>query len=160
MTINYGYEYKKFEQEQEEQRIYYLSLGMSEEAIAVIADFDKQEFLRGLAYKRNTIPLDITTPFETDDESKNPLYEKNIEKLTVTIDTYTVKPRYGWVDELENPQLIKIVRQLTESQLELITLVAIEGYKKQQVGLILGISPSAVSKRLGRIRKKFQGNFV
>ena len=160
MTINYGYEYKKFEKEQEEQRIYYLSLGMSEEAIAIIADFDKQEFLRELAYKRNTIPLDITTPFETDDESKNPLYEKNIEKLSVTIDTYTIKPRYGWVDELENPQLIKIVRQLTESQLELITLVAIEGYKKQQVGLILGISPSAVSKRLGRIRKKFQGIFV
>ena len=109
MKINYGYEYAKFRAEQKKQREYYLSVGMSEEAIAEIEKFDKQEFLRELAYKRNTIPLDALTPFEKDDESKNPLYDKNFYRLTVSIETDRPQTRNGWIDQIENPKVLEAI---------------------------------------------------
>lgn len=159
MKINYGYEYAKFRAEQKKQREYYLSLGMAEEAIAEIEKFDKEDFLRELAYKRNTIPWDITTPFETDDETKNPLYERNSYQLTVTIDSYKPVTRYSWIEELENPKTIEAVKQLTVEQIELITLIAFDGISEQEISTMLGITPDAVYKRLERIRKKFQRIF-
>jgi len=156
MKINYGYEYAKFRAEQKKQREYYLSLGMAEEAIKEIEKFDKEEFLRELAYKRNTIPWDITTPFETDDESKNPLYERNIEKLTVTIDTYCSSERHGWIEEIENPLLLKAIHQLTYDQIELITLLVIEERTNNEAAQIMGLSAQATTNRMTRIKKIFK----
>ena len=156
MKLNYGYEYAKFRAEQKKQREYYLSLGMAEEAIAEIEKFDKEEFLRELAHKRNTIAWDLTTPFEKDDESKNPLYERNFYQLTVTIDTYKPQTRYGWIDEIENPLIYKAIQQLSDEQLELITLMAFDDLNQVEIALILGITKQAVNNRLARIQKKFK----
>ena len=107
MTINYGHEYRKFAREQKKQREYFRSVGMTEEAIAEIEAFDKEEFLRTLAYKRNTQPLETLNAFGKDDESNSPLFDKFSYELTVTIDTYKPPNRYGWKDEIENPLFIK-----------------------------------------------------
>ena len=159
MKINYGYEYAKFRAEQKKQREYYLSVGMSEEAIAEIEKFDKQEFLRELAYKRNTIPLDALTPFEKDDESKNPLYDKNFYRLTVSIETDRPQTRNGWIDQIENPKVLEAIRHLTEEQLELLTLLVFEERDQGEIAEILGITQGAISQRFATIKKNFQRIF-
>ena len=156
MKLNYGYEYAKFRAEQKKQREYYLSVGMSEETIAEIEEFDKQEFLRELAYKRNTIPWDITTPFETDDESKNPLYERNFYQLTVSIESNLPPTRYGWIEQIENPQMIDAINQLTKEQIEIITLLVFDEREQEEIAKILGINQSSVSRRIATIKKIFK----
>lgn len=159
MTINYGYEYKKFEKEQEEQKVYYLSLGMSEEAVETIAAFDKEAFLSRLRFMKHTQPLSVLNGDGNDDESTSPLFEKFIDRLSVTIDTYRERDRYGWIEELENPLTIKVVKRLTSDQIELLTLIAIEGYSQKEAGLIIGINQSNVSRRFSKIQKIFDEVF-
>ncbi len=159
MKLNYGYEYAKFRAEQKKQREYYLSLGMAEEAIAEIEKFDKEEFLSRLRYMEHTQSLSVLNGEGNDDDSTSPLYEKFYDRLTVTIESYKPRTRYGWIDEIENPQLLQAVKNLTNGQIELLTLIAFEDCGKQEASALLGISPSAVSKRLKRIKKKFQGIF-
>lgn len=156
MKTNYGYEYAKFRAEQKKQRENYLSLGMAEEAIEEIEKFDKEEFLRTLAYKRNTISFDLTTPFETNDESKNPLYKRNIDKLTVTIETYRSNDRYEWIEQIENPEMYSVVIALSPIEKEILTLYVFEGLTQEKIKLILGITQQAISKKIKKIKKKFE----
>lgn len=156
MTINYGHEYRKFAREQKEQREFFRSVGMSEEAIAEIEAFDKEEFLRTLAYRRNTQPLETLNAFGKDDESNSPLFEKFSYELTVTIDTYKPYARYGWIEEIENPLLLKAIKELTEEQIELVTLLFIEGYSNNETAQIMGLSPQATTNRVTRIKKIFK----
>ena len=156
MKLNYGYEYAKFRAEQKKQREFYLSVGMTEEAIDEIEKFDKQEFLRELAYKRNTIPWDLTTPFETDDESKNPLYEKNFYQLTVTIESELPQTRSGWIDQIDNPHLIEAIQKLSEEQIEIVTLLVFDECEQEEIAKILGINQSSVSRRITTIKKIFE----
>ena len=156
MKTNYGYEYAKFRAEQKKQRENYLSLGMAEEAIEEIEKFDKEEFLRTLAYKRNTISFDLTTPFETNDESKNPLYNRNIDKLTVTIETYRSNDRYEWIEQIENPEMYSVVIALSPIEKEILTLYVFEGLTQEKIKLIPGITQQAISKKIKKIKKKFE----
>ena len=159
MTINYGHEYRKFAREQKEQREFFRSVGMSEQAIAEIEAFDKEEFLRTLAYKRNTQPLEKLNAFGKDDESNSPLFDKFSYELTVTIDTYKPPNRYGWKDEIENPLFIKAIGELSEEQIELITLIVFEERDQGEIADILGITQGAISQRFTTIKKIFQRIF-
>ena len=156
MKINYGHEYRKFAREQKEQREYFRSVGMTEEAIAEIEAFDKEEFLRTLAYKRNTQPLETLNAFEKDDESNSPLYDKFSYELTVTIDTYKPRTRYGWIDEIENPLLLNAIRELTQEQIEIITMLVFDEREQDEIAKILGINQSSVSRRIATIKKFFK----
>lgn len=156
MKINYGHEYRKFAREQKEQREYFRSVGMTEEAIAEIEAFDKEEFLRTLAYKRNTQPLETLNAFDKDDESNSPLYDKFSYELTVTIDTYKPRTRYGWIDEIENPLLLNAIRELTQEQIEIITMLVFDEREQDEIAKILGINQSSVSRRIATIKKFFK----
>jgi len=156
MTINYGHEYRKFAREQKEQREFFRSVGMSEEAIAEIEAFDKEEFLRTLAYKRNTQPLETLNAFDKNDESNSPLYDKFSYELTVTIDNYKPQTRYGWIDEIENPLLLEAIRELTQEQIEIITMLVFDECEQDEIAKKLGINQSSVSRRIATIKKIFK----
>lgn len=159
MKLNYGYEYAKFRAEQKKQREYYLSLGMAEEAIAEIEKFDKEEFLSRLRYMEHTQSLSVLNGEGNDDDSTSPLYEKFADRLTVTIDTYKQPNRYGWKDEIENPLFLKAIEELSEEQIELITLIVFEERDQGEIADILGITQGAISQRFATIKKIFQRIF-
>ena len=156
MKLNYGYEYAKFRAEQKKQREYYLSVGMTEEAIAVIEKFDKEEFLSRLRYMEHTQPLSVLNGDGLDDDSTSPLYEKFYDRLTVTIETYKPRSRYGWIDEIENPRLLDAIRQLTQEQIEIITLLVFDECEQDEIAKIIGINQSSVSRRIATIKKIFK----
>ena len=156
MKINYGHEYRKFAREQKEQREFFRSAGMSEEALAEIEAYDKEEFLRTLAYKRNTQPLEALNAFGKDDESNSPLFEKFSYELTVTIDTYKPYSRYGWIEEIETPELYAAVVALSSIDKEILTLYAFEGHTQDEIETMLGITQQAISKRINKFKKIFE----
>ena len=51
MAINFGAEYKRFEKEMAKKHELYAQLGMSQEQIDALDEFDKEEFLSDNTYK-------------------------------------------------------------------------------------------------------------
>ena len=59
MAINFGAEYRRFNEEMEKKHQLYTQLGMTQEQIDALDAFDKEEFLSNNNYKRHVLSLDI-----------------------------------------------------------------------------------------------------
>ena len=62
----------------------------------------------------------------------------------------------AWVNSIEDPQLYRGLRRLSIYDLELLTLIVFEGYKKSEVAEKLGCSRSAITQRMKKIKKKLE----
>ena len=148
MAINYGNEYRKFRATQKKQREAFLAAGMSEDAISEIEKTDTAQFLSNIRFKLHTQPF-----VGDENDSTSPLLKKFTSELTVTIDTYRVSTDFGWLDEIENPLLLKALRKLSQEQLKLVKLFFIDGYGTSEVAEIMGLSPQSTCNRISRIKK-------
>lgn len=73
---------------------------------------------------------------------------------------YTLMPEFnsgrgGWIEELSDPRLSAKLRDLHEADLELLTLLCVDGCSQAQAARVLGCTQQAVSKRLRKIKKIF-----
>lgn len=71
---------------------------------------------------------------------------------------YTLMPEFnsgrcGWIEELSDPRLYAKLRKLPEADLELPTLLCVDGCSQAQAANVLGFTQQAVSKRLRKIKK-------
>lgn len=143
--------YKEFEENQRKLNAEYKSQSMNEEQIKAMYDFDKQQLARDIAYLRRTQELNISND-GCDLESKNPLLKKFSENLSVKMDM-SMATRFWWIDEIEDPILLKKLMQLSKEDLELLTLFAIEGYKQVEISKIYKVNQSIISRKIARIKK-------
>ena len=60
------------------------------------------------------------------------------------------------MEEIENPQLARVLRQLDADGLELLSLLLVDGFTQHEIAEKLGISQSAVSQRLATARRKIK----
>ena len=60
---------------------------------------------------------------------------------------------YAWVETIEDEELYRQLRTLSAADLELITLIAMEGYRQSEVARMWGCSQVAVHKRMKKIKK-------
>ena len=82
MAINFGAEYRRFNEEMEKKHQLYTQLGMTQEQIDALDAFDKEEFLSNNNYKRHVLSLDIDE--NTDAPEDQPLlYRKFGDVLSV-----------------------------------------------------------------------------
>ena len=59
----------------------------------------------------------------------------------------------GWCYEtIEDEELYRQLRTLSTADLELITLIAMEGYRQSEVARIWGCSRNAINKRMQKIK--------
>ena len=133
MPYNHGFERKQFEAQQRQRRKQYESAGMSEAEIQAIYQFDLAIFKderRHLEHRQN-----VSEDF---DSLPGPPLE--------------VRPRLWWVEEIDDPALVKQLKALPEADLELLTLYAIEGFGQVEIAEKLGISQAAISKKLTRLK--------
>ncbi len=56
--------------------------------------------------------------------------------------------RCDWIEELSDPRLYAKLRELSEADLELLTLLCVDGRSQAQTANVLGFTQQAVSKRL------------
>lgn len=158
MSFNKGYELKKFEAHWEKLRIEYAAAGMTEDAIQKMYDYDRQQFNSERTFIERT--QEFTAPaYESSEEEASPLMLRYQETIT-TKDTYhETKSKFAWIGEIENERLLSALENLSDSDLELITLYAYEGYDTIEISKAFGTTKQNISKKIQRIAnfiKNFQ----
>lgn len=140
MAYNYAKEKRKFDAEWKINASWYRKEGMSEEDIAEMYRFDLAQFNRDRAYENRRSPL-----------------EGSCDSLCLQPDRKGTG-RYGWLDEISDPDLSIRLRELSEGDLELITLVVVDGLGVREISRRYKVAHSTISRKLTRI-KKFLKNF-
>ena len=157
MSFNKGYELKKFDAHWEKLRIEYAAAGMTEDAIQKMYDYDRQQFNSERTFVERT--QEFTAPaYESSEEEAFPLMLRYQEAIT-TKDTYhETKSKFAWIGEIEDERLLSALENLSDSDLELITLYAYEGYDTVEISKAFGTTKQNISKKINRI-SKFIKNF-
>jgi len=155
MSFNNGLERRKFEAVWKKQRVYYAAEGMSEAAIEEMYQFDLSVFNSDRRYAEHTQGM----PSQQFDDDGDTAGEDNSALLVKFFGAFTVMPqetsgadRYGWIDEIDSPELADALRQLSVQDKELLTLKAMEGYSWSEIAKKQGVSSSAISQRVKRIK--------
>ena len=152
MGKNYAIERAKFERQQRQQAEQYRKLGMDEDQIQTMYEFDLATFRSDWRYEKHTQGLAASSFGDgTQDESKSALFEKFLAQLSVRPDDG--HSREWWVEEIENPQLALALKGLSKSDLEFITRIVIEKATQMELSEELGISQQAVSKKWRKMKK-------
>ena len=152
MGKNYAIERAKFERQQRQQAEQYRKLGMDEEQIQTMYEFDLATFRSDWRYEKHTQGFAASSFGDgTQDDSKSALLEKFLAQLSVQPDAG--HSREWWVEEIENPQLALALKGLSKSDLEFITRIVIEKATQMELSEELGISQQAVSKKWRKMKK-------
>ena len=144
---------------------------LTTESLAVLMPFKVQEIMDIYAFdlnvfRKNRTEFQRTQPLSEsscDDgieqgESMSALLKKFSSALSVC-DKYSFQsdPRFAWVDEMENDELYRKIISLPERDMDLLTLIAFEGYSQREVAEIRGIAPAAICKKIAKLKKLLYG---
>lgn len=150
MGFNYAQEKRKFDKEWEKLHNEYEAAGMSEAAIAQMKAFDWGWFCSRRVYAKHNQPLPDDMVSDEDGTAK--LFRK-FAGLSVTLENMETADRYGWLSEIGDEQLYHRLSLLNRMDLELLTLIVVDGYSQSEIARIWGCTPSAVSQRMKKIKK-------
>ena len=160
MGFNYGLEKRKFTEEWKKLYREYKAAGMSEEDIQDIYAFDLNVFRKNRTECQRTQPLSESSCDDGTEqgESMSALLKKFSSALSVC-DKYSFQsdPRFAWVDEMENDELYRKIISLPKRDMDLLTLIAFEGYSQREVAEIRGIAPAAICKKIAKLKKLLYG---
>ena len=155
MSWNDGLERKKFERRWSKDEKAYREAGMTEEQILSIREMEEEQYRSNRRYHMHTQALNPSDFGDGDDdeqEDKSVLFNKFQEELSVTME-YHSDSRFGWIEEIENISLARKLKELPQSDLELITMMAFDGLSQVEIAEKLGVSHQSISKKLQRIKK-------
>ena len=160
MGFNYGLEKRKFTEEWKKLCREYKAAGMSEEDIQDIYAFDLNVFRKNRTEFQRTQPLSESSCDDGTEqgESMSALLKKFSSALSVC-DKYSFQsdPRFAWVDEMENDELYRKIISLPKRDMDLLTLIAFEGYSQREVAEIRGIAPAAICKKIAKLKNFCMG---
>ena len=140
---NNGRETYKFNREQDKLRKQYSAVGMTEEQIQTMYDFDKQEL--NLRRREVNHRAEMNGELYDDIQRTYRLVQQDID--------LTYLYRYSWLDEVRDERLISI-HKLTDKDKEILTKYVIDGYKWCEIARMENVKPQAIANRLKRIRKR------
>ena len=135
MAYNYAKEKRKFDAEWKREALWYRKEGMSEEDIEAMRCFDLAQFNRDRAYESRRRPLETAC---------GSCYVQAPEADT---------GRYSWIDEVSETRLVERLRKLSESDIELLTLLIYDGLSQTEAADILGCKQYDISRQFARILK-------
>lgn len=157
MCWNNAMERRKFEAEQKKQAEQYHKCGMSDEQIHQMYLFDYEQFKSRRRYAMHTQEFTLSD-FEDDgvQSGRSPMYERFFDALTTTIDeSHMGTGKYAWIEDIENEEMIRTIRSLTQNQLELLSMLVEGEMTQDEIKNKIGISQAAVSQRISTLRKVF-----
>ena len=157
MGWNTAYERKKFEAKQKKQAEEYRALGMSEEQIQIMYEFDLEQFNSNRSYYSHTqsfIPDDFDE--SEDDDEKLSIFEKFKDVLTISIEDSSDKSRYWWIEEIDEPETVKKIKSLSERDLEILTLMVIDELTHEEIAKIMGVCVRTIERVNARFKNLFK----
>ena len=78
--------------------------------------------------------------------------------LSASFDETELSDRYAWIDTISDDTLSKKLKNLSKDELELLTLLSIEGYTQREIARKMHCSQNVISKRLIKIRRILKEN--
>ena len=150
MGFNYARERLKFDVRWKKLQEEYRNAGMSEEAIQEMYDFDLEVFRQRRRHESRKQPLPTEEYGEDGKENRVDWFAK-FDNLTVSFDESELFGRFAWVESISNPDLTYRLKKLSQSDLELLTLFAIEGYSQTEIARLQGCSQQNISLKITRI---------
>lgn len=157
MSWNDGYERKMFAKRQKKQAEEYRALGMTEEQIQAMYEFDLEQFKSERRHRMHTQPLQVEEFEENDaDESDNTLLNEFFDELTCTIETSGDKSRYWWVEEIDDSETVKKIKSLSERDLEILTLMVIDELTHEEIAKIMGVCVRTIERVNARFKNLFK----
>ena len=158
MGFNYGLEKKNFDRQWAIMRKQYEDAGMSIEVIQAMYEYDWSVFNAARSYQNHT--QEIAAPsFEQGEEAYSPLMNKYKEAISITEHYRETKSRFTWIGKIEDERLLSALENLSDADLELITLYAYEEYDTVEISKVFGTTKQNISKKIRRITnfiKNFQ----
>ena len=137
MGFNYGLEKKNFDRQWAIMRKQYEDAGMSIEVIQAMYEYDWSVFNAARSYQNHT--QEIAAPsFEQGEEAYSPPMNKYQEAISVTEHYRETKSRFTWIGEIEDERLLSALENLSDADLELITLYAYEEYDTVEISKVFG----------------------
>ena len=156
MSFNNGNERRKLNAKWEQLRVQYREAGMSEEAIQAMYEFDLGVLNSERAYDASTVAV---CDGEDDVDARKAADLKQYEAAITVTDTYReTKSRFTWIGEIENERLLSALENLSDADLNLVTMYAYEGYTVTEISKVLGVAQPTISIKIKRITK-FLKNF-
>jgi DNA-directed RNA polymerase specialized sigma24 family protein len=120
----------------------YRAAGMTEEQIAEIAAFDLEVLRSDRRFYRHTQSL--CPGGQGPEEAPEPSYDGS---------EPTLSGRLDWLEEIGDPALLELLKELSPEMLELLTLFVFEGYNQKQIARYLCCAKQNVSTKLLRLRR-------
>lgn len=151
MGFNYGRERQKFEDNWRKLRIQYRAAGLSEDQVDELYTFDNDVFREQRRYENHRQSLPSEELSDDDQGSMASLFRK-FEQLSDTFDESSFSGAFAWVDTISDAKLTYRLKQLRQADLELLTLLAVNGYTQSEIARLQGCSKNAISKKVIRIK--------
>lgn len=156
MSWNNGYENAKFEARQKKLAAQYRKLGMTEEQIEAMREFDREQYRSNRRFYSHTQSFEACDFDEEDNAETLTTFQKFAHSLTVTIDDSVEKSRYWWIEEIDDPALVNIIKELSPENLELLTMYVFEGYTQEDLAAHFVNSQKTICKRIENIFNFFK----
>lgn len=148
--LHYGYEKRKFDAEWTRLEQEYRAAGMDDRQIAAMKEYDWTWFCSQRTYQNRVQALPSE---QCEDESEQSCLFRKFESLSCTWDTGDVDSRrFGWLSSLEDELLYRRLCKLPEDDLELLTLLIVDGYRQADVARLWNCSRSAITQRINKIK--------
>lgn len=155
MSWNDGIERKKFEANWKKEEAEFRAAGMTEEQIQSMREFDEKQYNSDRRYYCHTQPFEpLDFDPDDDDDEKLSIFDKFKDVLTVSIDDDLFShSRYGWIEKIQNEELVSRLRLLSKNDLELITLLTFDELSQKVIAEKMKCNQSVISRKIARIRK-------
>lgn len=152
MGFNYSKEKFIFDREWEKLREQYQKVEMSEKAIQELYEFDWSWFRMRRNYENRVQAMPEENIDEKNAETRSNLFQR-FTSLSTSFNEMELTGRYAWIDTISDDTLFEKLKDLSDDELELLTLLAIEGYTQREIARKMHCSQNAISKRLIKIKR-------
>lgn len=160
MGWNNGLERKRFEARQKKQAEEYRKLGMTEEQIRAMYEFDLEQLKSDRRYNMHTQELTSSEfdDFEEDDDddSKSALLKKYTAQMTSKLEAMTGDDAKWWLDKVEDERVVHEYRKLCEKDKAILKMTFVEGMSQKEIADKLHCSQPSISQKLVTIYKKLK----
>ena len=152
MGFNYAKEKHSFDAEWLKLENEYCAAGFNEVGIQAMREYDWKVLCQRRTYENRNQELPSEAIDDDGDEGCSSLFRK-FSSLTSNFDENSFSGRYGWIEAIDDPILAGKLKNLSDSDKELLTLLAFDGYTQSEIAVMQGTSQSAVNQRIRRIKK-------
>lgn len=153
MKFNYTREKRKFDARWKRLQEEYKAAGMDRLAIEELRAFDWECFCSQRVYCKHQLML----PDLRDGDCAVLLaLTKKYPALQISFDEMDFSGRYAWINTVEDDRLRERLWALGARDLEILTMLVMDGSNRTEIAKCFGVSCSAITQRIQRIRKKLK----